>query len=108
MSDEERADAAMEAIFADAENQEAELAEIAAAEAAAAEAASKDEREASGIIDYTVPEVTEEPKVTEEPETSEAPEVTELSDFDASDLEELAAFAGLTGEPTLDGDGDKK
>ena len=109
MSDEERADAAMEAIFAAAEIQEAELAEIAAAEAAAAEAAAKAEREASGIIDDTVPEEPEEPEAPEAPEVPAAAEATEATkdeDVDATDLEELAAFAGLTGGPTSDGDGD--
>ena len=62
LSDEERADEAMEAIFAAAEKQEAEIAEAAAKAAAEAEAAAKAAAEAEaaarGIIDDTIePEI---------------------------------------------------
>ncbi len=125
LSDEERADEAMEAIFAAADKQEAELAEAAAKAAAEAEAAAKAAAEAEiaarGIIDDTVesePEKTEESENTstqgepenapeEKEEPDEAPpelEATEIG-VDSSDLEELAAFAGLTGEPSAPGSG---
>ncbi len=113
LSDEERADEAMEAIFAAAEKQEAEIAEAAAKAAAEAEAAEKAAAEAEaaarGIIDDTIePEIDAAPSETPEVTTGETgvaaneaqPELdaTEIG-VDSTDLEELAAFAGLTGEP---------
>ena len=113
LSDEERADEAMEAIFAAAEKQEAEIAEAAAKAAAEAEAAAKAAAEAEaaarGIIDDTIePEIDAAPSETPEVTTGETgvaaneaqPELdaTEIG-VDSTDLEELAAFAGLTGEP---------
>lgn len=117
LSDEERADEAMEAIFAAADKQEKEMAEAAAKAAAEAEAAEKAAAEAEvaarGIIDDT--EVSEpeaeaevsnvETQVQVAESDKEAPKDTpaELDaveiGVDSSDLEELAAFAGLTGEP---------
>jgi hypothetical protein len=124
LSDEERADEAMEAIFAAADKQEAEIAEAAARaaaeEEAAAKAAAEAEAAARGIIDDTVePETDTAPAASPEATTGEtdaaaddAPaelDATEIG-VDSSDLEELAAFAGLTGEPTTPegGDGEAK
>ena len=120
LSDEERADEAMEAIFAAADKQEAEMAEAAAKAAAEAEAAAKAAAEAEvaarGIIDDTVePETTLDTDTQEDMPTEADPknstddkegaddlpaelDTTEIG-VDSSDLEELAAFAGLTGEP---------
>ena len=137
LSDEERADEAMEAIFAAADKQEAEMAEAAAKAAAEAEAAAKAAAEAEiaarGIIDDTVepevgpeaeaeaeedaagetaPEKATPEKTTEDKEAADgAPaklDATEIG-VDSSDLQELAAFAGLTGEPAKPkGDGDEE
>ena len=114
----------MEAIFAAADKQEAEIAEAAARaaaeEEAAAKAAAEAEAAARGIIDDTVePETDTAPAASPEATTGEtdaaaddAPaelDATEIG-VDSSDLEELAAFAGLTGEPTTPegGDGEAK
>ena len=120
LSDEERADEAMEAIFAAADKQEAEIAEAAAKAAAEAEAAAKAaaqaEAAARGIIDDTIEQEIDAAPAAEDVAPSESPEVTtgetgvaandsqpELDateiGVDSTDLEELAAFAGLTGEP---------
>ena len=77
LSDEERADEAMEAIFAAAEKQEAEIAEAAAKAAAEAEAAAKAAAEAEaaarGIIDDTIePEIDAAP-AAEDAASSESP-----------------------------------
>ncbi len=127
LSDEERADEAMEAIFAAADKQEAEIAEAAAKAAAEAEAAAKAAAEAEvaarGIIDDTIePEIDAAP-AAEDAAPSESPEVTtgetgvaandaqpkldaaEIG-VDSTDLEELAAFAGLTGDPITPKGGD--
>ena len=125
--DEERADEAMNAIFAAADIQEAELAEAAARaaaeEEAAAKAAAEAEAAARGIIDDTEePEAdatasVEDGTPTVPPETAppeaaadDAPAELDTIEIgvDSSDLEELAAFAGLTGEPTVPGDADDK
>ena len=119
LSDEERADEAMEAIFAAADKQEAEMAEAAAKAAADAEAAAKAAAEAEiaarGIIDdtnepetetttdqdtaaETAPEKAKEEKEATDNKPAEL-DATEIG-VDSSDLEELAAFAGLTGEPS--------
>ena len=127
LSDEERADEAMEAIFAAADKQEAEIAEAAARaaaeEEAAAKAAAEAEAAARGIIDDTVePETNAAPAAEDtapaaSPEAAtgeknaaadDAPAELDATEFgvDSSDLEELAAFAGLTGEPTAPEGGD--
>ena len=127
LSDEERADEAMNAIFAAADIQEAELAEAAARAAAEEEAAEKAAAEAEaaarGIIDDTEePEAdatasVEDGTPTVPPEAAppeaaadDAPAELDAIEIgvDSSDLEELAAFAGLTGEPTVPGDADDK
>ncbi len=127
LSDEERADEAMEAIFAAADKQEAEIAEAAARaaaeEEAAAKAAAEAEAAARGIIDDTIEAETDAAPASEEAAPAASPDATtgetdaatddtpaELDateiGVDSSDLEELAAFAGLTGEPTTPKDGD--
>ena len=127
LSDEERADEAMNAIFAAADIQEAELAEAAARaaaeEEAAAKAAAEAEAAARGIIDDTeepeedVTAAAEDATPAVPPEAAppelaadDAPAELDAIEIgvDSSDLEELAAFAGLTGEPTVPGDADDK
>ncbi len=123
LSDEERADEAMEAILAAADKQEAEIAEAAAKAEAAEKAAAEAEAAARGIIDDTIePEIDAAP-AAEDAAPSESPEVTtgetgvaandtqpELDateiGVDSTDLEELAAFAGLTGDPITPKGGD--
>ena len=126
LSDEERADEAMNAIFAAADIQEAELAEAAARaaaeEEAAAKAAAEAEAAARGIIDDTeepeadataaedatpaVPPEAAPPELAADDAPAEL-DAIEIG-VDSSDLDELAAFAGLTGEPTVPGDTDDK
>jgi hypothetical protein len=127
LSDEERADEAMNAIFAAADKQEVELAEAAARaaaeEEAAAKAAAEAEAAARGIIDDTEEPETDATSAAEDAAPTVPPEAAlpeaaaddapaELDAIeigvDSSDLEELAAFAGLTGEPTVPGDADDK
>jgi hypothetical protein len=127
LSDEERADEAMNAIFAAADKQEVELAEAAARaaaeEEAAAKAAAEAEAAARGIIDDTEEPETDATSAAEDAAPTVPPEAAlpeaaaddapaELDAIeigvDSSDREELAAFAGLTGEPTVPGDADDK
>ena len=98
-------------------------ARAAAAEEAAAKAAAEAEAAARGIIDDTEePEAdtasaAEDATPTVPPEAAppeaaagDAPAELDAIEIgvDSSDLEELAAFAGLTGEPTVSGDADDK